>query len=232
MTKLYHHNATSTVTGTLPSTSQSALGAPTSPVDALTVNRTMNTTIGTAQTTKSLSAISSNTKQYFTRFVSDTLQNNTTISANTWNFAFAASQNIATANFPVTAASGTQVHVTVYVWRPGNGTKVGDIFDGTSSGTTFAEPSAISTEKSEFGTFTGSAVTALAGDVICQEIYFSVAPTQAATNIYYYDGTTETNNTNTTVSSHASYIETPQTLTFGAPVSGIPTTVYVEWEEG
>jgi len=214
LTKLYHHDPLRTVAvGSLPTTSQSALGAPTSPVDAVTVNRAMDTDKGRLQISKSLSATSGNTKQYFTRFVSPGL-NQTSIAANTWNFAFACNTNIATSNFPVTADLGTQVHVTVYVWRPSTGAKVADIFDGTSSGTTFAEPSALSTIKSEFGTFTGSAVTCQIGDVICQEIYFSCAPTQAATNLYYYDGTTETNNTNTTVTNHASYIETPETLSF------------------
>jgi len=214
MTKLYHHNTTSSVTGTLPTTSQSTQGTPTQTVDATTVNRTMNTTIGTTQTSKSLSATSANVKQYFTRFVSDTLNSNQTINANTWNFAFANSEALANGNFPRSGAGA--VYVVVYVWRPSNGTKVGNILDGASDASTFAEPSATGTEKSNFGTFTGSSVTALSGDVICQEIYFTPSPSQASTNIYYYDGTTETNNTNTTVSNHASYIETPQTLTFGA----------------
>lgn len=229
MTKLYFHEATSTVTGTLPSTSQSAQGAPATTADAVTVNRSMNTTIGTTQTSKAISFTSAQHKVYYTRFVSDTLQSNTTISANTWNFAFAASEASLSANFPC-AGSAQAINVTCYVWRPGTGTKVGNILDGNSAAS-YTEPSAIGTEKSLFGTFSGSAVTANAGDVICMEIYFTITNTASSTGTFFYDGTTETNVNGTTVTSHASYIETPQALTFGTPAAGLPISVYVEWEE-
>jgi len=231
MTKLYFHNATSSVSGTLPTTKQGAYTTALVSVDAYTVNRSMSTTIGTSQTTQQSPTMSSTNKTvYFTKFVSDTLTS-TSIAADTWNYAFAAQESAATGNFPVTTTGA--VNVTVYVWRPGTGTKIGTIMDGNSSGTGFTEPSSTNTEKSVFGTFTGSAVTCQAGDVIIMEVYFATAATSAGfVSFFYFDGTTETNNNGTTVSSHASYIESPgQTLTFGAPSVTLNRTVYVEFEE-
>lgn len=215
MTKLYFHNATTEVTGTLPSTVQSALGStPSFTADAASVNRSMNSTIGTSQASLAISATAATNKLYFTRFVSDPLTT-TSISANTWNFALAAKEVSLSGNFPV---SGTTTgNVTVYVWRPSTGAKVSNIIDSTT-GASFTEPSVANTEKSIFTTFSGSAVTAQAGDVICIEIYWSCAATAATTDTFYYDGTTETNASGTTVSNHASYIETPQSLSFQSQV--------------
>lgn len=227
MTKLYFHNATSGVSGTLPSSIQAALGASTFSSDAATVNRSMNTTIGTSQVIKSITATSGAQKMYFTRFVSDVLTNNTTISANTWNYAIAFREALLTTNWPISGTGNS--NMTVYVWRPSNGTKIGTILD-SSTGVSLTEPNAANTIKSNFNTFSGSAVTALAGDVICFELYVNPTLGGSAACDTYYDGTTETNNTNTTVSNHASYIETPQTIAFG-PAPTILQTVYIEWEE-
>lgn len=228
MTKLYFHDATSTVSGTLPTTQQGAYTAPNVTVDAYTVNRSMDTNIGTAQTSKSGSTTLSTKTIYYTKFVSPTL-NQTSVAANTWNYAFAVLESTAAGNFPVNASG--PVYVCIYIWRPSTGAKIATISDGNSSGS-FVEPNANSTEKSMFSTFTGSAVSCAVGDVIIIEVYIASGNSSATgvTCTFYYDGTTETNNNNTTVSNHASYIETPETLSFGAAFT-LNRAVYIEYEE-
>ena len=126
MTKLYFHAASSTVTGTLPSAEQSALTS-TKNVNVQTVNRSMNTSISTGtMTTLALTtnATASLTDYYITKFVSDTLTGvSSSITAHSWNYAFAARVNNLSANFPCNGTS-QPVYVNVYVWRPSNGTKL------------------------------------------------------------------------------------------------------------
>lgn len=229
-TKLYFHAATSTVTGTLPSTIQSALGACAAnclAVDAATVNRSMNTTIGTAQTSLQVVAAATTTKNYFTRFCSLPL-NMTSLAADTWNFAFAAVETSLTGNFPCTGAAQV-LNITCYIWRPSTGAKIATIKDGNSNAT-FSEQTIAGSEYSLFGSFAGAAVSFAVGDIICFEVYFTVAPTTSSVNTFYYDGTTETNNNNTQVSNHASFISTQtQLLVFGSAltrITSIPTLKY------
>jgi len=209
-TKLYLHNATSTVSGTLPSTVQSSLGTPAVSSDATTVNRSMDTTIGTAQTSKALTSLAQTAAQviYFTRFCSAPL-NQTSIAANTWNWVAATSEASTTGNFP--AANARNV---VYVWRPSSGTKVGNIFDGAGN-----NPGAgTTTERAVVSTFSGSALTVQVGDIICCELVFTVSQSTAVarTMTVFYDGTAETNTDGTITSNQASYINTPETISFGA----------------
>lgn len=216
MTKLYFHAATSGDTGSLPTTVQSALGTPSVSSDASTVNRSMDSSIGVAQASKALTCLASVSTQklYFTRFCSPPL-NMTSLASDTWNFAFAAKEATTNINFPCSGASQV-VNVTAYIWRPSDGTKIATILDGNSTAN-FNEPASATLEKSVFGTFAGAGVSFAANDIICIEIYFSCAVSQASAQVatFYYDGTTETNVNGTTVSNHASYIETPgQTITF------------------
>lgn len=210
-TFIYFHDLTSSVTGTLPTTQQGSYAAPLVTVDAYTVNRSMDTTIGTAQTSKAGAISLSNKTIYLTKFVSQPL-NQTSVAANTWNYSFAAAETSTGCNFPVPGTSA--VNVTVYVWRPSTGAKVGNIMDGTSSGTQYSEPGAGAIQ-SVYGSFTGSAVTCQVGDVIVMEIYFAMTTPASGTVTFYYDGTTETPNNGTTVTNHASYIQTPEILAFG-----------------
>jgi hypothetical protein len=72
-------------------------------------------------------------------------------------------------------------------------------------------------EKSEHGTFTGAAVASTAvGDVIVFEawVWVNNSSTVLSNLSYYFDGTTATLADGTTVSNHASFIETPQNLVF------------------
>lgn len=214
MTKLYFHATASGISGTLPSSEQSTLTAVTS-VDAQTVNRSMNTRIGTAQTSIALTSNATVSAQdyYFTKFVSDTLSGISSITAQTWNYAFAATESNASANYPVSGGPAA-VYINVYVWRPSTGAKVGTILDGNTSAFV---GEATSGEASHFGTFSGSLVSSVSdGDVIICEIWFRItqAAATAYTDTFYFDGTTETNSEGSVVSNHASYIETPQTLTF------------------
>ena len=217
-TKFYFHNATSTVGGTLPTSIQSALGSTSTVSDAVTVNRSMDTTIGTSQTSKALSTAASASAQviYFTRFVSAKL-NQTSVAANTWTIGYADQESNAAANFPVTTSGA--LRITVYVWKPSNGTKYGNILDGT--GPTVAE--ATTSETTTYGTFSGSAVSSLtAGDaVICVEMIYQVTQGNASsrTDTIYYDGTTEPSSDNAAASTCAAFLSTPETLTFTKDVT-------------
>lgn len=228
MTKIYFHDAISSLIGTLPSSQQSGLTV-TESVDAASVNRTMDTTIGTAQASKAITVnIGTQRVSYFTRFCSQPL-NQTSISANTWNYAYAAQQSATTMQFTTPTGTSNAIKITCYVWRPSNGSKVGDILIGDSTANFGVTASTL--EKSTIGTFAGSAVTCQVNDIICMEIIFQYTPTTGSkTGTFYYDGTTETNNDGTTVSNHASYIETPESLSF-VSAAAIPQTVYIEWEE-
>lgn len=201
------------MSGTLPSTEQSTLTA-TVLSDAVTVNRSMNTTIGTAQTSNALTTAGTTSvqNQYFTRFVSFPI-NTTSVAANTWTYNFAGTTSNVNANFPVSAGPNP-VHVHCYIWRPSTGAKVGTILDGDSNDD-YDEGATALTIYCYHGTFAGTAVTCQAGDVIIFEVWFAITQnnTTVRTNTFYYDGTTANTTGGSVVSNHASFIETPQTIT-------------------
>lgn len=211
--RFYFHAANSTVTGTLPTSEQSTARSSAKDVDAQTVNRSMDANIGTSQTSITLSSLAntSTNNYYFTKFVSGPLAAQT-IAANTWNYAFAANEAAIANNFPVGAAN-TAIPITCYVWRPSTGARIGYVLDGNSAAV-YAECSAGTTEKSMYGQFTGSAVTISDGDVLVFEVWFTTtqATGTASNDIFYFDGTTPNIVMNTTVSSIASFIESPQVL--------------------
>lgn len=217
-TRLYLHDALSNVSGTLPSAEQNTtLAAPTHSADAETVNRSMNTTIGTGQVAKAVTFNEPSTaRAYFTRFVSEPL-GTTSISANTWTLNFAALEQDVSFNFPNNG--GSTITLTVYVWRPSTGSKVGDIINTAAGGSGFTEVT--TSERSVHGTFSGSAVICQAGDIICIEMYFDmtdIGGTSANDQcIIYYDGTTVNTSANVAVSNHASFLETPQDNLFTSP---------------
>lgn len=214
-TRLYFHDELDNSSG-LPTAEQSSLVADDNFEADQTKNRKINTIIGLAQVSLANASLATTAARnyYAARFVSKPLDVNQTISANTWIFNFAANESNANANFPV---SGTNqvLRVNAYVWRPSTQTKVGTILDGNSAAA-YDEPSATSTEKVMHGTFAGAAVTALAGDVIIFEIWAVVTQGMGVsyTQTIYFDGTTENTTENATVSNHASFLETPQNITF------------------
>lgn len=215
MTRLYFHSANSPVSGTLPSSEQSALTS-TKNGDAQTVNRYMDTNIGTAQTSILIVSNASTSAQtfYYTKFVSLPL-NQTNVTAQTWTFNFAAQEELSSNQFPVSGGSD-ELYMNLYVWTPSNGTKRGTIFD-TQTPTGQVSEAAAGTEAVYHATFSGSAVaTAAVGDVLIAEIWFECTQSSASAgdNFFYFDGTTANTTNGATVSNHASFLETPQTLAF------------------
>ena len=211
-TKLYFHATTSGLpAGTLPSAEQSSKtvtsGCQFEGSDS--TNRLMNTSIGTSQASLALTtpANTSANTYYVTRFVSPLLYQ-TSIAAGDWYYNFSAKEDNASANFPV-SGNNQVVAICCYAWKPSNGTKYANIKDGNSEGSTYSEGAA-NTQVSEEGTFTGAAVSSLvSGDtIIVFEVWFLItqASNFARTATFYYDGTTETRATGTTVSNHASFV--------------------------
>jgi hypothetical protein len=159
------------------------------------------------------------------RWVSPPLKDVTAISGHKWTLNFAAMQSHASAHFPVTG-SNQAFYINVFVWRPRTQAIVGTICpSGTDVG--YDEPTATSV-RSMHGMFTGSSVAGVQdGDVIVLEMIPRV--TQAAASEYfqsiYFDGGTVTLTENTVVSDHASFLETPQSLTFGPLTSNASVPV-------
>lgn len=188
----------------------------------------MNETIGTSQTTLTTTSASSGALQsvYFTKFVSDSL-NMSSIPAQTWTYNFAAHPSNTFANFPCNG-NNQPIHICCYVWRPGSG-KLGNVLDGNSD-SVYDEPNT-NAERSMHGTFSGAAVNSMqAGDVLVFEMWarFTQNNSTARTLNMHFDGTTENSTENAAVTNHASYLSSPQTLTFGAgggPITMTPNTV-------
>lgn len=178
-------------------------------------NRTMDTTIGTSQTSLANASLAVNTLKnyYVARFVSPFL-GQSSISANTWTWSFATQQSNASARFPAfgTTSPGS---ISLYVWRTSTQAKVGSIIDGATANITL---STVTTERAYTTTFSGSSLSSLNtnDDVLVCEVWFR--PTQALTTSYtqtfYFDGATENITTNTAGSDHATFISTPETITF------------------
>lgn len=217
VTRLYLHTAASGVSGTLPSTEQSSLTADYN-ADAQTVNRSMDTTIGTsvATVTRAAITVAGVAKNYYwTKFISPKL-NQTSVSANTWTYAFATSQDQAGNEFPVNVDQNP-VRVNCYLWKPSNGTKYGTILDGNTA-STVNRPAAGSVGIGEVTTFSGSAVSSLTANdaVIVFEVWYVITPSGGGgggNNVFYYDGTNSISDYSANASA-ASYIETPETITF------------------
>ena len=188
----------------------------------------MNTTIGTAQASKTFvntTTRGANNTCYVTKFISDQI-NQSGIAANTWTLNFAAKNSNTTPcdDYPTGDSSiGKVVPICCYVWRPSTGAKVGNIFDGNSAaayydtGNNGGTPT--TSEVAEHGTFSGSAVaSAAANDVIVLEawIYVWFSTSASCTLSFFYDGTTTNTTGGTIVSNHASYLETPENITFAS----------------
>lgn len=214
-TRLFFHVASSVLTN-LPTEEQSSLTADINAEGSQTTNRQMNTTIGTSQTSLVSTVATGTNEHYYTRFVSPPLFQ-TSISANTWIYNFAASQNQSVANFPVNGID-KPVWVNCYVWRPGTGV-VGTILDGDTASTVDEDQAGAGTaEKAHHVIFSGSAVASMQdNDVLIFEAWFIITGTAGRTGTFFYDGTTENVTDNATVSNHASFLETPENLVFTPP---------------
>jgi hypothetical protein len=163
----------------------------------------------------------STTKFYETRFISDPLDQ-TSIAANTWTISIATWCSSSSPFFPCN--SSRFVPSCLYVWRPSTGAKIGTVFDSLSSTTT--SQIGATTEMVAKVNFTGSAVSSmLTGDVLCFEALTATQVSSSFTWHYAFDGSVLNTSDNVAATNHASYVETPETLTFASAGSPSPTTV-------
>lgn len=211
VTKFYWHNTISTTTG-LPTTEQSSQTTVASGIGE-PQNQTleMDTVKGTSQVNGSYST-SATSIMFLGRWVSDII-GQTNIQANTWTVSY---------GYQDTNGGDGPFYFNVYVWRPSNSSKVGTIFDGSIN------KSVTNTAKRTFvTTFTGQAVSGLqTNDVICMEFLVKLGGGGffGATKRQYLDGTTEATADNQSFTSIASYISTPENITFG-PITSITASV-------
>lgn len=201
LSKLYFHDATNPVGGTLP-------GAPVgrSPSRESATARTlrmMDDIIGASQVsvvdTTAATAAQSN---LYRRFASKPLSAQT-IASQTITVRLAASESNAASNM---FSSGVFY---LFLWRPSTGANIGVLVDIT----VITEPG--TGETSIVASGTSTARTAQAGDILVLEIYSAQSQSMATsyTNTIYYDGTTEQSAT-----SNAAHIEFTNAVTFPDPV--------------
>ena len=228
-TKLYFRNTVNSTTG-LPTTEQATSLSSNKDAESQTINRTLSITAGSSEVALTLASNTSTSEQvyYFTRFVSEPL-NVSSISANTWTYAFAAEEPGLSANFPCTGTDKA-VSVHCYVWRPSTSAKVGTVLEGTTAST--VDEGTANEKKSHVATFTGSSVASmLQNDVLIFEVWFKTTQNlpDSFNDIFYYGGTIDPTENTIDQASVASYISTPQNLTF-APTSidmtNVSTTGY------
>lgn len=207
-TRLYFHDAATTLSGTLPSGEQSTR-TPSWTATGGATNRTMDTTIGAAQVTRQGNTLANTSAQnaLMGMFISPTLDVAQTVGGGTMILNAADNENDGNANFWIDSLN-------VYVWRPSTGAKVGTLRDATSLGGT--ETAGGETVTHITG-ITSTGISAQAGDVIVCEVWAEHTQATATSYIgaWYYDGTTENTTENASVSNHASFIELAETLTFG-----------------
>ena len=198
-TRLYLRN-TSNGTSGLPTTKQSAQST-VGNAQATTVNKNLSTTIGTSQTSIGITMNTGYT--YVGRWVSDVI-GQSSIAANTWTFSFGYDD--------FWGSTDNGVRICIFVWRPTTTTKIGNVCDASVS------QAYNSTETGYKLTVTGSAVSSITSgtDVLCVEFLTQSQFTGGSAN-FYYDGTTAVATNDTTASSVASYIETPENVTIGIP---------------
>jgi len=194
--KFYLHTATSGATGTLPGASSQSGTTPSVTSSGATTNRTMDGTIGSSQVSQALTTLAQTGAQqnWMTRHISNPLAAQT-IAAGTWTLSAALSQS--------NTASAVKLELgAIYIWRPGTGTKVGNIFTPAagSSGPASTAEAAVS------ATGSGASITIQNGDLLVVEVWTSNTQTMATayTNTFFYDGTTEASS-----SSCASYLNAP-----------------------
>src|SRR4051812_41201924 len=119
--KLYLHAATTSDTGTLPSSSPLG-GTATNSAPGAATNRAMDGTVGASQTSATLSTTATTSavsQNWFARFLSAPLAAQT-IPSGTWTLSIAGSESNTNSDFAPS--------VDISVWRPGTGAAVGTIF--------------------------------------------------------------------------------------------------------
>jgi hypothetical protein len=224
-----HAAASSNQSAKLPTTEQSTLTAYAN-FQAQSNNKSMNTTKGSSQAALTNTTFDTNSPaNYFIgKWVSDLCINQSSISAQTWTWAFACKTNGDSGDlFPVDQNSTINVYVCLYVWRPSTGAVVGKILDGITGDNQYAPASNSSTnEFSEHDTFLGSAVSGIqANDVLVFEAWAGDVYTDGSATAwnFYYDGTDTASlaSTGGNPSSAASYISSTQTIALTAYAGGV-----------
>lgn len=184
--KFYLHDATTSVTGTLPGGTAVA-GSPSVTATGATTNRTLDGTIGTTQASASLATLAQTAAQsgFLRRLVSGPLGAQT-IAAQTITFSGAFSESNNSSDFIPT--------IGLYAWRPSTGALVGTLL---SVGTlTMTEPGTGQTALSS--TATSTSVTVTTGDILVLELWRNngtQTTSVSRTNSCFYDGTTEASTT-------------------------------------
>ena len=142
--------------------------------------------------------------EFFTSFSSEALDAQT-INANTWTIALMLTQSSGTAN--------SFMVLSVYIFREPS-TVVGFIYDDdTALGSEWTNQGG---GRGRVATFSGSAVTVLAGDYLVLEVWRHTPGQSMSQNLaqrVFFEGTTDVVE-NAAGGDAASYLETPQDLTF------------------
>lgn len=201
--KFYFHDAASSDSGIMPTTTQSATSPGVTQATA-TTNRSMDGLIGLSQSSPAMTSLATVSKQnnFFRKFASYPLaaQN---IPVGAWAMRIAIKAGNA-------VTSPWQISAIVYIWRPSNGTKVITIVDAVTTGIgTAATTSETDTTQAQI-TASGSAATVLSGDILIVEVWGTVTQT-AANGIVWtlsYGGTVEGS-----ITSNASYLLAPVFIT-------------------
>ncbi len=200
--KLYFHNATTTVGGTLPGATSLSATTPSVTATGASTNRDMDTVIGTAEVSATLTTLSPTTlqKNWFRRFLSKPLEAQT-LPTGVWTIQGGALESSSNANMLAWGA-------VIKVWRPSTGAVVATLLDNPLLGTT--EPG---TSESNISTATPSiaGVAVNQGDVLVIELWAqnTQGSSGARTNTIYYNGTTEGATT-----SNAAFLQAPGGITF------------------
>ena len=201
MTKFYFHAAAD---------DRSISGLPTSIGGTPFPNeQIMNATIGTTQASNT-EQLSTNTHAHL-RFLSAPLAAQS-IGSQNWTLQIARKSDNITGGESFWGCR-------LFVFNPSQREVVGYIIGSSSAiveyGST-SENTTVDTEQSfQDSAFSGSAVAAQQGDVLVFEMY-SRADYGSPNTIFYYDGTTEQSTDNTTVSNHASFIQSASNITISA----------------
>lgn len=217
-TKLYLHNATTTVGGTLPGATDLSTSTPNPTMTGASTNRVMDTDIGAAEVSQTVATLGQTSLQriWQRRFISPELDAQTLnfTSAGDVTFAVGCQQSNTNAFFNVTLFY-------LAIWRPSTGAVVATLVDTPASGLVSGGGN-VTTAK-QFTVATGtlpSSGTAQAGDVLVLEIWDESMQAMGTsyTGTIYYDGTAEG------TSSSASYINFPNdTIAFqGAAAATTP----------
>lgn len=196
--KFYLHNATSGVSGTLPTATQSGTTANVT-ATGFSTPRAMDGTIGTSQTSASLTTLASTSQQFnaYRIFCSSPLAAQTVTASGLWTLQLGLSQS--------NTSSAYAVGAYLYFWRPSTGAVVVKI--STVLGAWTSSPG--TTETNESGNPNVSWVQTAAcsaGDILVCELWSQQTQSMATayTNTAFYDGTTEGSAT-----SNAAYINAP-----------------------